>query len=220
MADHAGATSVYLEIGKKRVFACALDWPGWCRSGKDEESALAALATYAPRYAVVATQAGVALPGSAADVFDVAERLPGSGSTDFGVPERIAAADAGPLTTGEGERLAALVTAAWDIFDRVAATAPAELRKGPRGGGRDRDKMIDHVVMSEVAYARMLGIKHRVTGIDDRQAIAALRAAISEVLRAGAVDAQPFGWPPRYAARRIAWHALDHAWEMEDRTPR
>jgi hypothetical protein len=25
------------------------------------------------------------------------------------------------------------------------------------------------------------------------------------------------GWPARYAARRIAWHALDHAWEMEDR---
>ena len=24
-------------------------------------------------------------------------------------------------------------------------------------------------------------------------------------------------WPPRYAARRIAWHALDHAWEIEDR---
>jgi hypothetical protein len=26
-------------------------------------------------------------------------------------------------------------------------------------------------------------------------------------------------WPPRYAARRIAWHVLDHAWEIEDRTP-
>jgi len=25
-------------------------------------------------------------------------------------------------------------------------------------------------------------------------------------------------WPPRYAARRIAWHALDHAWEIEDRS--
>ena len=25
-------------------------------------------------------------------------------------------------------------------------------------------------------------------------------------------------WPARYAARRIAWHALDHAREMEDRS--
>jgi hypothetical protein len=25
-------------------------------------------------------------------------------------------------------------------------------------------------------------------------------------------------WPPRYAARRVAWHALDHAWEIEDRS--
>jgi hypothetical protein len=25
-------------------------------------------------------------------------------------------------------------------------------------------------------------------------------------------------WTQRYAARRIAWHALDHAWEMEDRS--
>jgi hypothetical protein len=25
-------------------------------------------------------------------------------------------------------------------------------------------------------------------------------------------------WPPAYAARRIAWHALDHAWEIEDRS--
>jgi hypothetical protein len=220
MADHAGATSVYLEIGKKRVFACALDWPGWCRSGKDEESALAALATYAPRYAVVAKQGGHPLPDSAVDAFEVVERLPGSASTDFGVPERIATADAGSLTTGEGERLSTLVTAAWAVFDQVAAATPAELRKGPRGGGRDRDKMIDHVVMSEVAYARKLGITHRVAGIDDREAITALRTAISDVLRAGAVDAQPFGWPSRYAARRIAWHALDHAWEMEDRTPR
>jgi hypothetical protein len=25
-------------------------------------------------------------------------------------------------------------------------------------------------------------------------------------------------WTARYAARRIAWHALDHAWEIEDRS--
>jgi hypothetical protein len=26
-----------------------------------------------------------------------------------------------------------------------------------------------------------------------------------------------FDWTPRFAVRRSAWHALDHAWELEDR---
>jgi hypothetical protein len=26
------------------------------------------------------------------------------------------------------------------------------------------------------------------------------------------------GRPPRYAIRRIAWHVLDHAWEIEDKS--
>jgi hypothetical protein len=220
MADNAGSTSVYLEIGKKRVFACALDWPGWCRSARSEELALMALAAYAPRYGVVAKEAGLPFPDSVAASFNVVERLPGSASTDFGVPERVAAADVGPPIPGQGETLSALVTAAWTVFDQVAASAPAELRKGPRGGGRDRDKMIDHVITSEVAYARKLGIRQKVAAIDDRAAIASLRAAISEALRTTAADAPPNGWPARYAARRIAWHALDHAWEMEDRASR
>ena len=25
-------------------------------------------------------------------------------------------------------------------------------------------------------------------------------------------------WSPRYTVRRSAWHALDHAWEIEDRS--
>ena len=57
-----GPTAVYLELGSKRVFACTLDWPGWCRSGKTEELALEALAAYADRYAEVAKEAGIAFP--------------------------------------------------------------------------------------------------------------------------------------------------------------
>jgi hypothetical protein len=213
-------TAVYLEIGKKRVFACALDWPGWCRSAKTAELALDALADYASRYATVTKEAGLSLAQSTTDAFYVVERLPGSASTDFGVPEQFATADADPLTADAAETMTALVEAAWTVFDRVAAVTPAELRKGPRGGGRDRDKMIDHVLASEVSYARKLGIKHKLATIDDRDAIAALRAAISTVLRARSdgTPVVPGGWPPRYAARRIAWHVLDHAWEMEDRT--
>ena len=213
------ATAVVLEVGKKRVFACALDWPGWARAGKDEALALAALAAYVPRYAAVAKEAGIAFPDRVGERLEVVERLPGDASTEFGVPAAIADADATPTTRAQAERLAALVQASWTVFDRVRAGAPASLRKGPRGGGRDRDKMVDHVLGAEAGYARKLGIKHPPPAIDDRAAIAALRQALLEVLRAPSDGSPPVpkGWPPRYAARRIAWHVLDHAWEMQDR---
>ena len=214
------STPVYLEVGSKKVFACALDWPGWARAAKTEEAALDALAAYADRYRAVPAEAGVRFPTAAGDDLEVVERLPGSATTDFGAPDAKAAADAGPLTKAQADRLAALVEASWTVFDRVVAGAPAELRKGPRGGGRDRDKMVDHVLGAEVAYARTLGLKLRQPALDDAAAIAEVRAAILQVLRRARRPAPdlPKGWPYRYAARRMAWHVLDHAWEMEDRS--
>jgi hypothetical protein len=213
--------AVYLELGQKRVFACALAWPGWCRAGNGEGQALDALASSAERYATVAREAGIDFPGTPQIAFDIVERLTGSaGYTDFGAPGAVATSDWDPLTREEAERLTALVGASWRVFDRVVAVAPAELRKGPRGGGRDRDKMVDHVLGAEAAYARKLGIKHRQPARDDRLAIAALHDAIIVALQDAGTGAplMPAGWPPRYAARRIAWHVLDHAWEIEDRS--
>ncbi len=208
------STPVYLEIGSKKVFACSLDWPGWCRASRSEEAALEALATYAPRYRPVAEEAGARFPKSAAGKFDVVERVPGDATTDFGAPGRPAAADAQPLTKAQAERLATLVGAAFTVFDRIRAAAPAELRKGPRGGGRDRDKMAAHVLDAEVSYFRMVGLKVP-AGEEGRDAfLSALAAA-----RASQPDLARKTWPWRYAARRTAWHALDHAWEMEDRSP-
>jgi hypothetical protein len=214
------ATAVVVEVGSKRVFACALDWPGWARAGKDEDTALAALAAYLPRYAAVAERAGIAFPGRAGKRLEVVERLRGSASTDFGLPGEVAGADGKRATRAQAERLTALVAASWAVFDEVRAGTPASLRKGPRGGGRDRDKMVDHVLGAEAAYARKLGIKHPQPAIDDRAAIEALRDDIAAVLRAPSDGSPPVakGWPPRYAARRIAWHILDHAWEMQDRS--
>jgi hypothetical protein len=221
-ARSTAPTDVYLELGRKRVFACALEWPGWCRSGKTEEHALEALATYATRYAVVAREAGLAFPEAQRTAFHIVERLTGSaGYTDFGAPGAVPTRDHEPLTGAEAARHTALVGASWLVFDRVAARAPAELRKGPRGGGRDRDQVIDHVLGAEAAYARKLGIKHRPPARGDAPAIAALRHAIVTALGGAPSDGTPLvprGWPPRYAARRIAWHVLDHAWEMEDRS--
>jgi hypothetical protein len=214
-------TDVYLESGQKRVFACAVDWPGWCRVGRNEEQALEALAAYASRYAVVAKQAGLKFLSSTAD-FDVVERVAGSGSTDFGVPGVVPALDLEPLTRAKAERLATLVEASWTIFDGVAAGAPAELRKGPRGGGRDRDKIVYHVIGAEaLAYAPKLGLRLSQPALDDAAALAANRAAIADALRTGAHGKrakEDRGWPTRYAAHRIAWHVLDHAWEIQDRS--
>jgi hypothetical protein len=208
---------VYLEAGAKKVFACSIDFPGWCRSGKDEEAALEALADYAPRYAEVAKVAKVAFPAKVEP--EVVERVKGKGATDFGIPHEVTRADTEPLTARQAARQVELMRAAWAVLDRVAKASPAELRKGPRGGGRDRDKMLDHVLGAEAAYARKLGIKHPQPELGDTRAIKALRDELAETLR-GASDGSPLvarGWPPRYAMRRIAWHVLDHAWEMQDR---
>jgi hypothetical protein len=201
-------TPVYLEVGTKKVFACSLDWPGWARAAKTEEEALEALAAYAERYRPVAEEAGVRFPKSAGDPFDVVERVKGDATTDFGAPHVPAGADSTPLTKAQAERLATLVGAAWTIFDRVVKASPASLRTGPRGGGRDRDKMVAHVVEAENAYFRKVGVK------EGRDAfLAGLRAA-----RQPQPELSTKSWPWRYTARRVAWHALDHAWEMEDRS--
>jgi hypothetical protein len=206
-------TLVCLEVGAKRVFASALEWPGWCRSGSSEAEALEALGEYAPRYAPVTALAGLPLHFGAPEAFEVAERLPGNATTDFGAPGMVAAHDHGALDAKQAKRLAALVAGCWEYFAGVTARAPAELRKGPRGGGRDRDQIGLHVAEAETSYARKLGIRrhHDLTEV---------RAALVEVLGAASDGRPPTekGWPPRYAARRIAWHVLDHAWEIEDKS--
>jgi hypothetical protein len=207
---------VYLEESRKKTFAVALDWPGWARAGKGGEAALEALAAYLPRYLPVVRRAGLAPPD--VDGVEVLERIPGSATTEFGAPDRTAQADLAPLAPGEAERLAALVEAAWTVFDEVVAGAPAELRKGPRGGGRDRDKIVGHVLGAEAGYVRMLGLRASTAGQEVPDP--AWRPALLDLLRA-ATDPGPVrerGWVPRYAARRIAWHVLDHAWEIEDRS--
>ncbi|WP_248959057.1 DinB family protein [Sphaerisporangium perillae] len=209
-------TDVYLELGPKKVFACAYDWPGWCRVGKGEEGALAALAEYIPRYRVIAERAGLPFEP---DAFTVVERTPGNSTTDFGAPGAVPEIDAHPVDVATAERGTALVRAAWEVFDEVAAASPEELRKGPRGGGRDRDKMVSHVVEAERSYARQIGVRHRPFAPDDHVARAAMRDEIAGVLGkpSDGSPLRPGGWPARYAARRIAWHVIDHIWEMEDR---
>jgi hypothetical protein len=205
-------TDVYFEIGKTKVFACSLEWPGWARSGKTEELALEALASYEERYAAVAAEAGVAFkPGE----FVVVQRVPGDATTDFGAPGKPAQADFAPYSPSEVD----LLRAAWRVFDAVLAKSPERLRKGPRGGGRDRDKMAEHVLGAEASYARAIGLKPKQPALGDIAAIEAMRESIADVLsRPGdGLPLTPKGRPMRYTLRRMAWHVLDHAWEMEDK---
>ncbi len=149
--------------------------------------------------------------------------MPGSATTDFGAPGAPTKADGEPLTKAQAARLADLVRASWVVFDRVVASAPATLRKGPRGGGRDRDAIVDHVLGAEVAYARKLGLRHHQPEADDPQAVETVRSSIEGAIRDARAPLPPEPakpWPYRYAARRFAWHLLDHAWEIEDRAER
>ena len=198
------ATRVYLEVGARWTFACALDWPGWARRGRGDQAALEALATHRPRYAAVAG-AGFE-PGPVVVIGSVA----GDASTDFGAPGRLGPWDDEPLSASEADRLAGLVEAAWAAFDAGVAAAPAALRTGPRGGGRQPDAMVEHVREAERSYASKFGVRvpPRTAWSDQRQQLAA-------ALRANTPGTR---WPTGYAARRLAWHVLDHLWEIEDRS--
>ena len=196
---------VYLEVGGKRTFASAADWPGWCRSGKDEALALDSLAAYAPRYAGVAKLARVPFPRQA-PTFSVIERLEGNATTDFGAPATPARAERKTMSAAETRRMVALVDACWKYLDKVRANAPNELRKGPRGGGRDTEKIYEHVLDAELEYAKRIGLRLKKP---DRKAL----------LQSFGDPNRDEKWPVAYAARRTAWHALDHAWEIEDRIP-
>ena len=218
----AGVTDlrVVLEVGKQKSFASAIDWPGWVRPGKKTtEAAIEELLSYRTRYNQVLRLAGIPAIHDPGDHLDVVETVQGTGVTDFGVPEHIHVIEREPMDDDECVRQVDILRACWRYFNKVASEVSPELRKGPRGGGRDRDKIIDHVVQADRSYARQLGVRTPPFDSFDADAVRAHRdavyAAIPE-MRAGET-LTPKGWPVRYTIRRMAWHVLDHAWEMQDK---
>lgn len=213
-----GHNRVVIESGSKKVFASAIDWPGWARSGRFEADALEALADYAGRYGKVAEIAGVSGVEEVAVAMDVIEHLPGNATTDFGAPDARAVAEEETMSDAECERQIALLRACWTYFDDTATRVSEELHKGPRGGGRDRSKMIAHVLEAERSYARKLGVKTPKGGMDTPEGLQAHRDAVCDAIRdINRADASQARWPLRYFIRRAAWHVMDHAWEMEDK---
>jgi predicted dehydrogenase len=130
---------VYVEAGAKRVFAGALEWPGWCRAARSEDDALDALIAYGPRYAAVLEDSGVRFtPPARASTFEVVERVNGDTTTDFGAPSIAPEVDARSVDRRWLTRQQKILRASWDAFDRAARNATGPLEKGPRGGGQLR----------------------------------------------------------------------------------
>ena len=223
-----GRIPVYLEVTRKRTFAGAVEWPGWCRSGKTPDDALEALVAYADRYATVVSSCrlGFLRPSGMEDL-EVVERLTGNATTEFGAPGIPPKGDSRPLKPAELKRLTTILQASWRAFDRAASGARGvTLTKGPRGGGRDLPKMENHVFEAEEGYVGALGSRPpRLSGEALAKRSAALRASAVAAVTARAAGkpvAEPRNtkrpWSPRFYVRRSAWHALDHAWEIEDRS--
>lgn len=215
---------VTIEIGPKgkKVVAVAPDWPGLERGAKTEEAAVEKLRAYFPRYAPVAKLAGMNAAFEAIQNVDVVEHYPGTGSTDFwGISFAFSSIDKQPMSADELERELRLMQASWAFFDDVRGRVSAELQKGPRGGGRDRDRVVLHTFAAERDWAKGVGVLTPDDAMLTDEGLKAHRAALCQAIRDYHAQGKPAGkvapWPLRFLIRHTAMHVLDHTWEMEDK---
>src|SRR5262245_29368174 len=206
--------------GKKAV-AFAVDWPGWSRGAKTPELALETLESYRERYRPIAVAAGRADEFDAAGRLDVVEDRVGPGSTDFwGISFSPSGLEREPMDDAELDRKLGLLRACWAFFDAVAARVSPEMRKGPRGGGRDRDQIIRHTVRTESEeFAKRLGLRVPEGGALTPQGLREYRETYVATMRAynAGEGKRMRSWNLPFLIRHSAYHAMDHAWEMEDK---
>ncbi|MGH2551646.1 MAG: hypothetical protein ACRDHN_19855, partial [Thermomicrobiales bacterium] len=193
--------------------------PGLSRGAKTEELAVEQLNAYLPRYAPIAKLAGMEAEFDAGSDVEVVERFPGTGSTDFwGISFAFSEIDRQPISSAELERELTLMQACWANFDDVRGRVSEEMRKGPRGGGRDRDTIIRHTLGTEQGWTKQFGsLYEQTTVLTDEglrkhreQYVAAIRTLYSE----GETERIK---RLRHLIRHTSFHTLDHAWEMEDK---
>ena len=216
----ANELRVTLEIGPrgKKVVAVAPDWPGLERGATTGEAAIERLHSYLPRYAQVAKLAGMATEFAAITTVDVVEHYPGTGSTDFwGISFAFSGIDRQDMSSEELERELTLMQACWAFFDDVRLRVSAEMQTGPRGGGRDRDKIVRHTFGTEQDWAAKVGALTPQGAMLTDEGLKAHRDAYRTAIRAFHAEGKMARtWPLRYLIRHTAYHTLDHAWEMED----
>ena len=215
---------VTLEIGPKgkKVVAVAPDWPGLERGAKTAEEAIERLRAYLPRYAPVARLAGMNAALDTVSDVEVVEQYPGTPSTDFwGISFAFSSIDKQDMSAGELERELRLMQACWAFFDDVRARVSAEMRKGPRGGGRDRDHIVRHTLAAEQDWAGGVGVSGPDGALLTDEGLNAYRATYCRAIRDYHAQGKWAGnrakWPLRFLIRHTAFHTLDHAWEMEDK---
>jgi hypothetical protein len=218
---------IFIETGKKKVFAGALDWPGWCRFGKDEISAQNALLAYGPRYQMILDKTTIDFqPAENLAQFHIEEHCDGDATTDFGAPACILECDDQSVTADEYQLWREFLLAGWKTLDEILlSAADRELRKGPRGGGRDQYKLVKHILEADQSYLRRLAWKHPLHPADNPgKALMNIHESLLSALEAaqnGSIPEKgPRGgliWSPRFFIRRVTWHLLDHIWEIQDR---
>jgi hypothetical protein len=219
MANHLRVLVEQPTRGKRWV-AVAADWPGFERGGKSEDEALQKLARYVPRYLSVARRARLGSELEAQTDLVVIGRYPGVGSTDFwGISFAPSPLDREPFDAPAFDRQVRLLRAAWDEFDDTAARVSAELRPGARGGGRSRDQIVRHVLANEGGeFSKRVMAKSELEDLLTPGGLAHHRDRYVEAMRAWYAEGKPLGkWTIPYLLRHTAYHALDHAWEMQDR---
>ncbi len=219
----ANQIRVVLETGPKgkKVVAVAPDWPGLSRGAKTGEAAVERLRAYLPRYAPVAKLAGMdaAYLASTGGPLDVVEEYPGTGSTDFwGISYGFSSIDQQAMSPDALEREMTLMRASWAFFDDVRSRVSAELQKGPRGGGRDRDQIVRHTFAAERDWSPKPGERTPLDELLTDDGLKAHRDDYCSAIRALHSEGKMASkWPLRYLIRHTAFHTLDHAWEMEDK---
>jgi hypothetical protein len=206
----------------KKVAAFALEWPGWSRGAKTGPEALELLEVYRGRYRPVVALAGLTDEFDAAGDLELVEDHVGVGSTDFwGISFAPSSFEQEPMGDDEIDRKLALLEASWRYFDHVAARVSPEMRKGPRGGGRNRDEIIRHALGWERAdLAKRVGVEVDPIVPPTRDGFGSHRDEFVAALRTYNAEgrmARGRNWTIALLVRHAAYHVLDHAWEMEDK---
>ena len=205
----------------KKSVAFAVDWPGWSRGARRAEAALETLESYRSRYRPIAVAAGLGDEFDRAGELEVVVDTVGVGSVDFwGISFSPSSIETEPMDSAELDRKLTLLRCCWAYFDEVAARVSAELRKGPRGGGRDRDQIIRHTIRAESEeMAKRVGLRIPEEGALTPDGLREYREAYVAAMRAynDGTGKRMRTWNLPFLIRHSAYHTMDHAWEMEDK---